>query len=309
MSHNTTAASEPLIGIREEEGIQVYSPADPEDSYLVTGTYERPACTCPDFDEGCGDPGFRCRHIVAVKHQLPREETPVRKSGSARSRNGRKEAANGKTGHKDVSDPAPQPVPSVQPNSEMLLKRSVSPDGRIDALSVELSCPISGLSAAEIMEKARRGLSLQRDITALFLETEESRSEKRGTHGSWDGNGSARSRISETTDGSDDSEDTDESEAVPAKLQQVGEMNTRYGMRMFIGVQIGSDNLKLFGSRKQLGEHLVTAGYADWQSRLRPGLKLNLPCRAVTVENGEYINVERLLPPINGRNSGNGRRR
>src|SRR5207253_3153844 len=51
----------------------------------------------------------------------------------------------------------------------MTLKRSVSPDGRIDSLSVELSCPIDQVSAADIKTRAANMINLQREIAGGFL--------------------------------------------------------------------------------------------------------------------------------------------
>src|SRR5207248_1906263 len=51
----------------------------------------------------------------------------------------------------------------------MTLKRSVSPDGRIDSLSVELSCPIDQVASADIKARANSMLTLQREIASGFL--------------------------------------------------------------------------------------------------------------------------------------------
>src|ERR1019366_2206938 len=60
---------------------------------------------------------------------------------------------------------ANQPVPPVQ----MLIKRSVSPDGRIDSVSVEFSMPVSDQTETEIKAKALKSLYLQREIVTSFL--------------------------------------------------------------------------------------------------------------------------------------------
>src|SRR5438067_3051981 len=44
----------------------------------------------------------------------------------------------------------------------MLLKRSISPDGRIDSVSVEFSMPVSDVSNGEIKDKALKTLQLQK---------------------------------------------------------------------------------------------------------------------------------------------------
>ena len=51
----------------------------------------------------------------------------------------------------------------------MLLKRSVSPDGRIDSFSVEFSMPVSDIPDGEIKTKAQNVLQLQIEIVGAFL--------------------------------------------------------------------------------------------------------------------------------------------
>jgi len=51
----------------------------------------------------------------------------------------------------------------------MLIKRSVSPDGRIDSVSVEFSMPVSDISNGEIKQRALSTLELQKEIVGAFL--------------------------------------------------------------------------------------------------------------------------------------------
>jgi hypothetical protein len=51
----------------------------------------------------------------------------------------------------------------------MLLKRSVSPDGRIDSLSVEFTAEVDGATPAEVSTRAERLLALQSAIVKGFL--------------------------------------------------------------------------------------------------------------------------------------------
>src|SRR5439155_3372252 len=54
-------------------------------------------------------------------------------------------------------------------SAQMFLKRSVSPDGHINALSVEFSMPVSDISNGEIKDKALKTLQLQKEIVGAFL--------------------------------------------------------------------------------------------------------------------------------------------
>ena len=154
----------------------------------------------------------------------------------------------------------------------MLLKRSVSPDGRIDSLSVEFSCPIGRETPDALKQRAEKILSLQAEIAAGFLKA--------------NGNGSAQRDLNRAVN------------AVAAQLLAVASMNGRYGRRLFLNVLVNGQVLKFFGSDKQLAEAVTAAGYASVAEHLSDGCALNLPCRAVTKPSpdGRYINVERLLP-------------
>jgi len=53
-------------------------------------------------------------------------------------------------------------------SAQMLIKRSVSPDGRIDSVSVEFSMPVAEISNGEIKDKALKILQLQKEIVGAF---------------------------------------------------------------------------------------------------------------------------------------------
>src|SRR5437870_1290918 len=58
---------------------------------------------------------------------------------------------------------------SANGSVQMLIKRSVSPDGRIDSVSVEFSMPVADISNGEIKDKALKILQLQKEIVDAFL--------------------------------------------------------------------------------------------------------------------------------------------
>src|SRR5205807_186309 len=102
----------------------------------------------------------------------------------------------------------------------MTLKRSVSPDGRIDSLSVEIACPIDQVSAADIKARAAHMINLQREIAGGFLASSGKANGKASVNGNGHGNGSSGSRK------------TDDS--LPAKMLSIGA--TRNG-KFFISFQ------------------------------------------------------------------------
>src|SRR5437867_3455415 len=58
---------------------------------------------------------------------------------------------------------------SANGSAQMLIKRSVSPDGRIDSVSVEFSMPVAEISNGEIKDKALKILQLQKEVVGAFL--------------------------------------------------------------------------------------------------------------------------------------------
>jgi hypothetical protein len=257
------AAAETFILAKCDEGFRVCSPLTPAKQFVVNGLPENPRCNCPDFARQDGDPEYVCNHILAVLREtglaIPPQGSPPTAPGGDRgpvdptTATARK-GAGGKNGNGAV----------------MLLKRSVSPDGRIDSLSVEFSCPIGKATTEELKQRAGRILALQADIASGFLRT--------------NGNGRHTSN--------------DDATAVPGQLLAVASMNGKWGRRLFLNVLVNGQVLKLFGSEKQLAEAVTGAGFGSVAQSLTEGNPLNLPCRVVTKPSpdGKYINIERVLP-------------
>lgn len=267
------STNETLIISQIDEGFRVYSPAAPTRSYVVSGTPESPACTCPDFRFHRKDPDWRCKHILAVLGQVngPETATPQPDPEEAEERR----AIQGEGSLRESASATPPPNGPTQ----MLLKRSVSPDGRIDSLSVEFDCPVERATARDIKSRAIRALKLQAEIVEGFL----------------DANGRGRSREEKREDAS--------ARAVPAEMLDIGGMDTRWGRRLFINVKANGRTLKLFGSEKQLSEAIEAAGYPDRTDFIEEGVDLNLPCRVVTKpsEDGKYLNIVKVQPATTAR--------
>lgn len=247
------AERESFVIQRTERGFRVYRPGDPARNYLVSGEPDAYACTCPDFERHRDDPDWCCKHVLAV----------AERTGASHAGNG-----NARSYAQAAEDRNDTPSPTT-----MLLKRSVSPDGRIDSLSVELSCPVEGLLQAEVLGRATSALDLQSEIVEEFLGRTRS------------GNGNPR-------------EERESSRTVEARLLRISGIDTRYGRRLCINVEVNGETLKLFGSRKQLAEAIEAAGYSDRAQRVEEGLRLDLPCRVTTKpsDDGRYINVEQVFP-------------
>src|SRR5262249_39244965 len=131
-------------------------------------------------------------------------------------------------------------------SAQMLIKRSVSPDGRIDALSVEFSCPVEKVSVKEVESRAEAILKLQNGIVEQFLNGKGNGSKVEPTR-----------ELQETPD-----------ESLPARMLSIGGIDGKWGRRLFITVDIGERRLRLYGNRKQLTEHLVAAGFPKLAERI-----------------------------------------
>lgn len=273
----------PMVIQRNAEGYLVYSAADPDDSYLVTTDGQTWTCECPDFRNHNADPEWRCKHILAVMDKQTLR-TSVAGSSQASDYEAEERAA-------IEREPEPQPqrrrrqparkAESANGAAHMLIKRSISPDGRIDAVSVEFSTTVNGAAASEIKSQATKILRLQNEIAAAFLKL----------------NGNGRSKPAES-DPSDNPPQpaAPNGEGVPARLIDVGCSNGRYGERLFITVQANGKRLRLYGSPKQLSAYLHYAGERVDADQLEAGLRLNVPCRVVLSENGNgFVNVIKVL--------------
>jgi predicted nucleic acid-binding Zn finger protein len=263
------AGNETLVISSTDDGFRVYSAANPGTTYLVSGSPEAPACTCPDFAYHCSEPGFRCKHIFAVLNQLVpsgrAEADPV--------------AAEERRAIQDEGRlPEKRRTPAkVNGTPQMVLKRSVSPDRRIDSLSVEFACPIDKATADEIKSQAFNTLKLQSEIVDSFL-------------GNPTGGNGERTEAGTRNNAGDG--------AVPAQMLGIAGMDGRWGRRLFINVQVNGHVAKLFGNRKQLADAIAAAGFADLAANVAEGMQLNLPCRVITrpSEDGRFVNIEKVFP-------------
>jgi hypothetical protein len=266
---NGNSRDEFMIVSRMEDGFRVYSAREPQRQYLVSGEPDNPACTCDAFAEDA-----TCEHVRAVldqggedEHAANEERRAIQVEGRPSSKRRRKPAANNS--------------PTM-----MTLKRSVSPDGRIDSLSVEVSCPIGQESVSDIKSRAKSMLQVQGEITRDFLNSDRKPDfggRQNGHHAN--GNGNSANGNSEST-------------PIPAKMLSIGTTNGKWGPRLFISFQANGNALRLYGTAKQLADAVGGAGFRYLEEDVVDGVFLNLPCRVITkrTPDNRYLNIERVLP-------------
>jgi hypothetical protein len=248
-----------MVVSRTIDGYRVYPAAQPSRLHLVSGNRNDLACTCDAFAED-----RTCEHLRAVLERVGEDERIEHEEQQAI----REESKGSSSKKRAAKGNAP---------ATMALKRSVSPDGRIDSLSVEFSCPVGQVPGSEIAARASDMLRLQAEITSRFLKTNGKQ------NGKGNGNHAARS----TQNGN-----------MPAKMLHVGSTNGRFGPRLFIVFQANGQVLKLFGTAKQLAQAVSAAGYQCGEQDIAEGIYLNLPCQVITKpsRDGRYTDIERVLP-------------
>lgn len=265
---------ETFVISQSQDGYRVYSVHQPSRSFNVREENGCWICTCPEFVGRRSDPNWRCRHILAVAPRPKQEDVGTVPNTAPIPINGRAAAGADRMDHES--------------GTHMLIKRSVSPDGRIDSVSVEFSLPVDGDSQSAITDKALRTLKLQREIVAHFLAMNGKaveRSAEPKTNGYQNGlsNGTAPN-----------------GQAVSAQITDISEVQGRWGPRLVLNFQVNGNRCSLFGSAKQLASQLANAGCSYDPQELRSGLRLNQPCRVITEpsKDGKYMNVVEVLAPV-----------
>lgn len=261
------SGTETFVISKTENGFKVYSPTGYTRPAIVTGIPDTPSCTCADFRVNADDPDYRCAHIDAV---LERYGSP--KSDPEQDEYEREE----RDALRQEGQAPPAPPTGNGQAAQMLLKRSVSPDGRIDSLSIEFTSPLNGDPVTAIASRADEILALQDRIARGFLAGSRRRTAS-----------SVPSGAPVMTDG-----------AQPATMLGIGGMDGRFGRRLFLRVQVGERILRVYGGKKQLAEILLAAGQPVSIQEIREGLRLDISCRVVTAPSadGRFLNVERVLP-------------
>ncbi len=259
------------------EGWRVRSAGNPSRFYTVSTNGTGLHCTCPDFEKHAAqDPAWQCKHVLAVEGHKPHNGTG---DVQAQRETDEERAA--------IQNEAPAEVPPAKSEpdaTQMLIKRSISPDGRIDSVSIEFSFALVGLTDSEVKSRALKTLKLQTEIVKGFLN-----------------GGNAKPTTARTS-----APTPPKTNGVTfGRLIDVGVSNGQYGERFFLNVQVNGQRARFFGSVDQIAKAITAAGEQIYATAIEPGMRLNLPCRVVTQQSsdGRYLNVTQVLP-LPGRANG-----
>lgn len=259
------AETEPLVITKTPEGHRIFSAANPSKFYLVRQDNGRVICNCLDFEKNSLDPNWRCKHVLAVESEGSPSNAEIDEERKAIQ-----------------AEASGEILPETTPRSRLLIKRSISPDGRIDSVSLEMDLELNGDPRAVIKAKAIDALQLEAEIASVFLTSHQLQKQLNGSPNS---NGNGLPHLPEPGAG-----------AVEARLQSIGVMPGKWGPRHFINVDVQGRFAKLFGTPKQIAAAIQSAGYNFSDAAVADGVSLNIPCRVITKQNGQYLNVDRVMP-------------
>lgn len=284
------AVNETLVIAPTEGGFRVYSPANITHIFMVSGIPDSPQCNCGEFEAKKSDPEWRCKHILAVLNQRDKWQGSKPSSETTHTQ----ERSQSETKTSEGAEKKKSKTARNGQHSQMIIKRSVSPDGYINSLSVEFSNPTDGSTDDDIKRDAAKTLKLQAEIVGEFLKSAESRRPNGEPPQRSNGGGNA----GEKSQNSPSQPASVGDGAVPAQLLNIAGMNTRGGWKTFLNVQVNGTTTKLFGDRRELGEFITAAGFASIAEHISQGMMLNLPCRVLTKrsQDGKYLNIERVFP-------------
>src|SRR5713226_3983084 len=189
------AASETLVIAKTDGGFRVYNPANITHIYMVSGLPELPKCNCPDFETHQSDPEWRCKHILAVLGQM---EKPKPQAAAEDTHDSKpiETPQNGNQLAEKKKIRAPR-----NGHSEMTIKRSVSPDGFINSLSIEFSNSTEQKSDEDIKQQAVKALKLQAEIVDGFLKENGNDRSKAETAEKTNGNDNQTAKSQDRTNG------------------------------------------------------------------------------------------------------------
>ncbi|MCG3198805.1 MAG: hypothetical protein GHCLOJNM_03312 [bacterium] len=286
----------PILVVTEaERGYDVFSPDDPRTHFHVGGTPAAPTCTCPVFLRR-SDPFHRCPHILAVFGGRGGSGQPVPEPDSL-------EAEERLAIQAESSFPGAETRRAIpQFPSDLTIKRSVSPDGKIDSLSVELSCPVHEADFGATVNQACMALGIQDAIVQTFLADRRGSRTQGNGNGRPPSNGNTGPQTGAYGQGGSPSNGQYRQQSnghpVRATLVSVGGMQTKSGWRLYLLVDVSGKQYKLFGNHQQLAEHLASAGHSINPVQIYPELKFNLPCQVLLEpsKDGKYTNVAKVFP-------------
>ncbi|HEY6807097.1 MAG TPA: hypothetical protein VI306_26200 [Pyrinomonadaceae bacterium] len=229
-------------------GYRVVDPSRPNSPYLIEEVVNRFLCGCNDFEES-----LTCQHVRAVLSYLAEEK-----------RNGG-----------NIGPQLKVASTNAEPSSAtMALRRSISPDGRIDSLTIEFSTPVDNTSFRDITARALNILKLQSVVTKEFLLTAHAGRQ------------------------SDRSNGHNQVVTLNAKMIRIGDVPTKRDRPLFIEFHLEDHGARLFGTASELAQAITDAGYPYAPEEIFAGQTIDASCQVLikSSRNPLYAEILRVLP-------------
>lgn len=248
-------------------------------TYEVIVENEKIVCNCNDFEKKQKeDSSYYCKHITAALADFEAEQSYASavKPDTAEQPNGKASSPSKPNGvaKAPITFPVKQvPAPSAQ--THMLIKRSLSSDGRIDSISVEVDFGLVDEDETVVKTQALKALRLQDTIIKEFIGLEQ-----------------VKEDLPEPPQVITPTSAIPE-EAVNAIMTKVGLTQSK---SFYITFELPEGKTaKLFGNQKYLSNQIAVAGFSFPAEKIVEGIILNIPCKVTTVINGKFINVDKVF--------------
>jgi hypothetical protein len=227
-------------------GYQVSDPSARTSPQVVTIQGNQFVCDCVDFDEDSN-----CNHIRAVLSHLCTQT---------------KKAFNESADNRQLTDASP---------ATMTLRRSISPDGKIDSLAIEFSSPVDRSSCADITARALSMLKLQSVVANEFLMSKHA------------------GRAIENNNGH-----SSQVLMANARMIRIGEVPTKRDRSLFLEFHLRDQGARLFGTSEELAQAVADAVYSSSPDDICDGLNLDVACQVLVKpsRNPLYTEILRVLP-------------
>jgi hypothetical protein len=230
-------------------GYRVFHSSEPNAEHLVEEIVSRFLCNCEEYESE-----MTCQHVRAVLNYLAQEK---QNNGG----NGRLHMA---------TQASADPLPAT-----MTLRRSISPDGRIDSLSIEFSSPVDQTCCSDITNRALNMLKLQSVVSKEFLLTMHAGRQGDRTNG----------RPSQVV-------------TLNARMIRIGEVPAKRDRPLFIEFHLENHGARLFGTAAELAQAMTDAGYVYAPEEIFAGLPIDASCQVLIKpsRNPLYSEILRILP-------------
>lgn len=246
-------------------------------TYDISNEDDKLLCDCPDFQSHYAtDPNYCCKHVLAILADFEEQQSCVASTIAEPETTPTSEKGKGNGTSKVPLYPSLHAVATPSKQAHMLIKRSLSGDGRIDSISLEIDFGLVN-DEETVKLQALKALSLQDTIIKEFIAT---------THQSKEHLLEPPEVVCPTSEVPED--------VLDGIMTKVGIAQSK---SYYIIVELPEGKTaKLFGNQSYLSHQIAQAGFSFPAEKIVEGVVLNIPCKVTTVLNGKFINIDKVFP-------------